>query len=100
MHFIPNRHILQCDNRFLKYGIWAGARHAGSPGDELSAADRIGVVKTKFGMVWGFSGQDYKTVTLFKGIPYAAPPVGDLRWNPDAIKRNHAKSSRVAVRTL
>jgi para-nitrobenzyl esterase len=48
--------------------------------DELSAAAGLGVVKTKFGAVWGVSGQDYKAVTIFKGIPYAAPPVGELRW--------------------
>src|SRR5512137_10609 len=49
---------------------------------ELSAAAGLGIVKTKFGSVWGVSGQDYKTVTIFKGIPYAAPPVGELRWKP------------------
>jgi para-nitrobenzyl esterase len=53
-----------------------------SLGDELYAADRLSIVKTKFGSVWGVSGQDYKTVTVFKGIPYAAPPVGELRWKP------------------
>jgi para-nitrobenzyl esterase len=50
--------------------------------DELSAAARLGVVQTKFGQVWGVPGQDYQAVTIFKGIPYAAPPVGDLRWKP------------------
>jgi hypothetical protein len=49
---------------------------------EVSAASKLGAVKTKFGSVWGVSGQDYKAVTIFKGIPYAAPPVGDLRWKP------------------
>jgi para-nitrobenzyl esterase len=38
-----------------------------------------GVVKTAFGDV---SGQKdaASSVTSFKGIPFAAPPVGDLRW--------------------
>jgi para-nitrobenzyl esterase len=53
-----------------------------SPGHELSAAGKLGIVKTKLGSVWGVSAKDYKAVTIFKGIPYAAPPVGDLRWKP------------------
>lgn len=43
----------------------------------------IGIVKTKFGMVSGTEFQgDYAGITIFKGIPYAAPPVGRLRWMP------------------
>ncbi|MEW1860839.1 carboxylesterase family protein [Streptomyces sp. NPDC088194] len=36
---------------------------------------------TESGLVEGISGRD-RTVTVFRGIPYAAPPVGDLRWRP------------------
>lgn len=41
----------------------------------------IGIVQTGSGPVRGveFDGK-YSGITLFKGIPYAAPPVGDLRW--------------------
>ncbi len=36
-------------------------------------------IKTDSGSVSGASDND-GTVRIFKGIPYAAPPVGDLRW--------------------
>ena len=38
-------------------------------------------VKIESGMVAGIPGSDLK-VTQFLGIPFAAPPVGDLRWRP------------------
>lgn len=38
-------------------------------------------VKTVSGVV---EGKDDGTVRTFLGIPYAAPPVGDLRWKPPA----------------
>jgi len=36
-------------------------------------------VKVKNGMVRGLPAADPR-ITVFKGIPFAAPPVGDLRW--------------------
>ncbi|GAA4601869.1 carboxylesterase family protein [Actinoallomurus liliacearum] len=38
-------------------------------------------VATDSGLVAGIQGRD-RSVTVFRGIPYAAPPVGDLRWRP------------------
>ena len=41
------------------------------------------VVKTTNGYVSGaVIGEAGKEVVAFRGIPYAAPPVGDLRWRP------------------
>ena len=36
-------------------------------------------VKTAGGLVSGVPGKD-PSITAFKGIPFAAPPIGDLRW--------------------
>jgi para-nitrobenzyl esterase len=36
-------------------------------------------VKTHGGMVAGVAGKD-ASITVFRGIPFAAPPVGDMRW--------------------
>src|SRR5205085_1816867 len=37
------------------------------------------VVKTSAGLVSGTTNKD-GDIDVFKGIPFAAPPVGDLRW--------------------
>jgi para-nitrobenzyl esterase len=41
------------------------------------------VIKTDKGYVSGaITGEPGKEVSVFRGIPYAAPPVGPLRWKP------------------
>ena len=50
----------------------------------LQAADRV---KTKNGIVEG-TGKQKSGVRIFKGIPFAAPPVGDLRWQPPQPAKN------------
>jgi para-nitrobenzyl esterase len=55
---------------------WSAA--AAAPGQ--AAEKKLGgVVETKEGPVQGFISNG---VTEFLGIPYAEPPVGDLRWRP------------------
>ena len=45
---------------------------------------QLSVVQTKNGTVAGYSKDD---ISIFKGIPFAAPPVGDLRWKaPQPVK--------------
>ena len=44
---------------------------------KLSTWDNDSTVQTKFGMISGFSD---KGSWCWKGIPYATPPVGSLRW--------------------
>ena len=47
------------------------------PGLALAALNEP--VKLDSGLVSGVAGKA-PSVTIYKGIPYAAPPVGDLRW--------------------
>ncbi len=43
--------------------------------------------KTENGLVKGLAATDAR-ITVYKGIPFAAPPVGDLRWAPPAPAAN------------
>jgi para-nitrobenzyl esterase len=56
-----------------------GCNTSGDTVGSAGAAD-IGLVKTAYGSVSGVISDRYPDVTIFKGVPYAAPPVGDLRW--------------------
>jgi para-nitrobenzyl esterase len=50
---------------------------------QTAAASQTDPVKTDSGYVSGtIIGGAGKEVRIFKGIPYAAPPVGNLRWKP------------------
>jgi len=47
----------------------------------LATPDRVAPVKTAGGMVQGLLSLDGSSI-VYRGIPYAAPPVGALRWKP------------------
>jgi para-nitrobenzyl esterase len=46
-----------------------------------------GTVQTRNGRISGVAGQD-ASITVFKGVPYAAPPVGSLRWQAPKAPAN------------
>jgi para-nitrobenzyl esterase len=59
---------------------------ATAPGTAIGASADTGLtgpVRTQQGLVQGAPGK-VEGVMAFKGIPFAAPPVGDLRWAPPA----------------
>ena len=39
-------------------------------------------VQIASGLVSGMPGDETGDVTVYRGFPYAAPPVGQLRWKP------------------
>lgn len=62
--------------------IMLAACSSAPKGRSLKVID-LNAVKTEAGLVSGVRGGD-GTVSIFKGIPFAAPPVGDLRWKAPA----------------
>jgi len=61
----------------IRTALTAALFAIGLAGD-ARAADQV---KTTNGMVEG-TGPQSSGIRVFRGIPFAAPPVGDLRWKP------------------
>ena len=71
--------------------IWAGALVcllvwpvlAAAPGEQAAdfATAKLAVIEAPAGKV---EGQQEGKILVFKGIPYASPPVGQARWKPPA----------------
>lgn len=64
--------------------VVAGCGHGGSavphrPAPAYAGPLDAAIVRTSVGSMRGLVAADYR---LFQGIPYAAPPVGALRWQP------------------
>jgi hypothetical protein len=47
-----------------------------------SASALEDTLKIESGTISGLATGEDKDVRVFKGIPFAAPPVGELRWKP------------------
>ncbi len=76
-----NKHIAKGLAGLMTLSMCLGSLSMVGFASEADASETaLGVVETAYGSAQGVAGETYEDVTLFKGVPYAAPPVGDLRW--------------------
>ena len=79
----PGRATARLGVLALVLGAFGAVSAAASPAD---AAARNPVVSTDGGAVRGLAGG---ATEQYRGIPYAAPPVGELRWRPPQPAARH-----------
>lgn len=70
-----------CNRRFFLKGVGVGLTLASTPGWAMTSTGSAVQVETASGRVEGYRANG---VSIFKGIPYAAPPVGSLRFRAPA----------------
>jgi hypothetical protein len=56
---------------------------AGLAGTRMTATEPE-PIRIDAGLISGVSGEHDAGVRVFKGVPFAAPPLGPLRWRPPA----------------
>src|SRR5262245_23112505 len=67
----------------LGAAVWLQHPSASANADSAGSTAITQVVETRDGKISGTASKDDGVlVRTFKGIPYAAPPVGELRWKP------------------
>ena len=86
MHFTGNK-IRKHNYRFIAFALlitaWTSFFFGGIALCQQAKPLVADPIQTNAGLVSGsVIGEPGKEVRVYKGIPYAAPPVGDLRWKP------------------